>query len=277
MPTIAFVNMKGGVGKTTLSVNVADALNRRYDMSVLLVDLDPQFNATQCLYSGEEYLAGLKSGYDTIVDIFRESVIEEIDPVKGVVKNSQKDFKKVEPWEFREGFDIIPGNLGIYRIDMGHGQGKELRLRRYLQEQSDNYDYVIIDTPPTPSHYMNAGLLASDYYLVPVKPEPLSRVGIDLLSGVVQSVSENHAHEIECAGVVVTIADRRTKVYADAVAFLDTNEAWKGRRFAGVLPQRTGVAREQGNQTLILDTNEEAAKAGLVAITKELVERTSDA
>lgn len=275
MPTVAFVNMKGGVGKTTLAVNVADALNRRHDMSVLLVDLDPQFNATQCLYSGEQYVEDVRSGGDTIVDIFREAVVEDIDPVKGVVKKKQKDFKDVKPWVFRDGFDIIPGNLGIYRIDMGHGQGKELRLRRYLQQHAGKYDYVIIDTPPTPSHYMNAGLLASDYYLVPVKPEPLSRVGIDLLSGVVQSVSENHAHEIECAGVVVTIADRRTKVYADAVTFLDTNATWKGRRFAGVLPQRTGVAREQGNQMLILDTNEEAAKSGLVAITKELVERTS--
>ena len=275
MPTVSFVNMKGGVGKTTLAVNVADILNRRYGLSVLLVDLDPQFNATQCLYSGEDYIATMKAGGDTIVDIFRDSVAEDIDPVSGVVKKNQKDFKDVKPWVFRKGFNIIPGNLGIYRIDMGHGQGKELRLRRYLQEKSKDYDYVIIDTPPTPSHYMNAGLLASDYYLVPVKPEPLSRVGIDLLTGVVQSVSENHGHEIECAGVVVTIADRRTKVYSDAVDFLDTNAAWKGKRFSGVLPQRTGVAREQGNQMLILDTDvDAAAKTGLVAIVKELLERT---
>lgn len=275
MTTVSFVNMKGGVGKTTLAVNVADALNRRHDMNVLLVDLDPQFNATQCLFNGENYVEAVSNGEDTIVDIFKESEIENIDAVKGVVKSKVKDFKKVKPWVFREGFDIIPGNLGIYRLDMGHGQGKELRLRRYLQARACDYDYVIIDTPPTPSHYMNAGLLASDYYLVPVKPEPLSRVGIDLLSGVVNSVSENHAHEIKCAGVVITIADRRTKVYADAVKFLDTNATWKGRRYGAILPQRTGVAREQGNQTLILDTYEEAAKAGLVAITKEFVERTS--
>lgn len=275
MPIVSFVNMKGGVGKTTLAVNVADALNRRHDLSVLLIDLDPQFNATQCLYSGEEYLALVKSGSETIVDIFRDVETEEIDPIKGVVKSKLKDFKDVHPWQFREGFDIIPGNLGIYRIDMGQGQGKELRLRRYIQNRVDDYDYVIIDTPPTPSHYMNAGLLASDFYLVPVKPEPLSRVGIDLLSGVVQSVSENHAHDIECAGVVITIADRRTRVYADAVEYLDTNPTWKGRRFKGVLPQRTGVAREQGNQTLILDTYEEAAKSALVSITNELLERTS--
>src|SRR3569832_1707776 len=107
MPIISFVNMKGGVGKTTLAVNVADALNRRHGMTVLLVDIDPQFNATQCLYSGEEYIQTVKAGGDTIVDIFRASVVEDIDPIKGVVKNSQKDFKKVEPWQFREGLDII--------------------------------------------------------------------------------------------------------------------------------------------------------------------------
>ena len=69
MPTIAFVNMKGGVGKTTLSVNVADALNRRYDMNVLLVDLDPQFNATQCLYSGEQYIP-IASAISNLKDIY---------------------------------------------------------------------------------------------------------------------------------------------------------------------------------------------------------------
>lgn len=250
--------MKGGVGKTTLAVNVADALNRRHDLSVLLVDLDPQFNATQCLYSGEDYLAEVKNGADTIVDIFRDAATDHIDPVEGTKKKVTKNFKSVKPWTFREGFDLIPGNLGIYRLDMGNGQGRELRLRRYLsQDFISEYDYVIVDTPPTPSHYMNAALLASDFYLLPVKPEPLSRVGIDLLSGVIQTVSENHDHEIECAGVVITIADRRTKVYKDAIEYLDSNQTWKGMRYEAALPSRTAVARGQGEQQLILDTQEE--------------------
>ncbi|WP_288986242.1 ParA family protein [uncultured Sphingopyxis sp.] len=275
MTIVSFVNMKGGVGKTTLAVNVADALNRRHDLSILLVDLDPQFNATQCIYSGEEYVDRVSNGADTIIDIFRDTASEIVDPVEGVKKKNNKDFKSVKPWTFRNGFDIIPGNLGIYRIDMGNGQGRELRLRRYLQNiPKDTYDYVIVDTPPTPSHYMNSALLASEYYIVPVKPEPLSRVGIDLLSGVIKTVSENHAHDIECAGVVLTIADRRTKVYQDAVAYLDGNPAWKGLRYGGVLPQRTGVARGQGSQQLILDTSEEAAKTALTTITKEFLERT---
>ena len=78
MRVISFVNMKGGVGKTTLAVNVADALNRRYGKRVLIVDIDPQFNATQCLYSGDDYVALRQAGGHTIADLFNESVTHSV-------------------------------------------------------------------------------------------------------------------------------------------------------------------------------------------------------
>ena len=96
MTIVSFVNMKGGVGKTTLAVNVADALNRRHDLSILLVDLDPQFNATQCIYSGEEYVDRVSNGADTIIDIFRDTASEIVDPVEGVKKKNNKDFKALD-------------------------------------------------------------------------------------------------------------------------------------------------------------------------------------
>jgi chromosome partitioning protein len=120
---------------------------------------------------------------------------------------------------------------------------------------------------------MMAALLASKHYLVPVKPEPLSRVGIDLLRGVIDRTSENHGHDIECIGVVVTLADARTKVYTDALRFLDQNALWKNKRYKGVLPHRTAVAREQGNQSLILDIGEHDSMRALTTITNELVSR----
>ncbi|WP_459121119.1 ParA family protein [Sphingobium ummariense] len=275
MEVISFVNMKGGVGKTTLAVNVADALNRRHDLRVLLIDLDPQFNATQCLYSGEDYVEKRESGGHTIVNVFNETPASTVSPVKGLSTPTATSLDNVKPWEFRPGFDIIPGDLEIYRVDMGSGQGKELRLKRFIEKiaKKDLYDFVIIDTPPTPSHYMMAALLASSYYLVPVKPEPLSRVGIDLLRGVIDRTSENHGHDIECIGVVVTLADARTKVYGDALAFLDKNALWKNKRYKGVLPHRTAVAREQGNQSLILDIGERDSMLALTTITNELISR----
>jgi len=275
MEIVSFVNMKGGVGKTTLAVNVADALNRRHDLRVLLIDLDPQFNATQCLYSGEDYVDRRAAGGHTIVNVFNETPAPTVSPVKGAVAAAGTSLDNVTPWTFRKGFDLIPGDLEIYRVDMGSGQGKELRLKRYVEKIAKKglYDFVIIDTPPTPSHYMMAALLASKHYLVPVKPEPLSRVGIDLLRGVIDRTSENHGHDIECIGVVVTLADARTKVYADALKFLDQNALWKNKRYKGVLPHRTAVAREQGNQALILDIGESDSMLALTTITNELVLR----
>jgi len=270
--------MKGGVAKTTLAVNVADVLNRRREQRVLLVDLDPQFNATQCLYTGEDYVAKRMAGGHTIVDVFDDAPASSISPIKGPTPKAAIKLDEIKPWQFRDGFDIIPGDLEIYRLDMGSGHGKELRLKRYLEKlaKKDIYDYVIIDTPPTPSHYMMSALLASDYYLVPVKPEPLSRVGIDLLRGVVGRCSENHGHDIECIGVVITLADLRTRVCADAIEFFDQNLVWKDKRYKAVLPHRTVVAREQGNQQLILDIGEADSMFALSSITNELLERLGD-
>jgi chromosome partitioning protein len=98
-------------------------------------------------------------------------------------------------------------------------------------------------------------------------------VGIDLLRGVIGRCSENHGHDIECVGVVVTLADARTRVYADALNFLDQDAVWKDKRFKAVLPHRTAVAREQGNQALILDIGENDSKFALTSITNELLAR----
>ena len=67
MPVVSVINMKGGVAKTTLATNLADVLARREDMRILLIDLDPQFNATQCLLSGDEYIKRREDGGDTII------------------------------------------------------------------------------------------------------------------------------------------------------------------------------------------------------------------
>ena len=180
----------------------------------------------------------------------------------------------IRPWRIKEGLDLIAGDLELYRLEMAAGQGREQRLRRYLEaiEADENYDFVIIDTPPTPSHWMMAALLASSYYLVPVKPEPLSRTGIDLLRGVVERCSNNHGHPIECLGVVLTIVETNTVVYREAVDFLDKNGVWRGKRFKNALPKRTQLAARQGNQQLILDLNDAALKTQLAGIAREFLE-----
>ena len=279
MKTVSFVNMKGGVAKTTLSVNLADALNRRADKRVLLIDLDPQFNATQCIFSGEDYVKYRAAGGHTIVNIYDDTGQAKVSAVKGVQAPAVVKLEDVKPWKIRDGFDIVPGDLELYRLDGTSGQGREQRLKRYLAKSNarDSYDYVIVDTPPTPSSWMMSALIASDHYLIPVKAEPLSRVGIDLLQGVVNRCSENFGHDITCLGVVLTLTDRRTKNYTETIAWLDKNNLWKDRRFGSSLPQRTAVARGQGQQELILDSGATETKSALTQIMNEFLKRVDDA
>jgi chromosome partitioning protein len=169
VPVISIVNMKGGVAKTTLATNLANVFVEREDCNILLVDLDPQFNATQCLISGEDYVARIAEGQSTIVAIFDDAPPAIVSAVTANRPPAKTELKDIKPWNIKPRFDLIPGDLELYRLEMGGGQGREQRLKRYLEaiNAKEIYDFVIIDTPPTPSHWMMAALLASDGYLVP--------------------------------------------------------------------------------------------------------------
>ena len=219
MKTISFVNMKGGVAKTTLAVNIADCLSRRKNKSVLLIDIDPQFNATQCVMNPEDYREKLQEGIDTIVNIFDNSPKVTAGSVSGTTVASPKELEDIEPVELLDNLDILPGDIQLYRLEMAPGEGREYRLKRYLDIVSDDYDYAIIDTPPTPSVWMSTALIASDYYVVPCKPEPLSSTGIDLLRMVVKNKGDNYGLTIRCAGIVITMAERNTIAYREAINF----------------------------------------------------------
>lgn len=278
MPVVSVVNMKGGVAKTTLSTNLADALARREGLKVLLVDLDPQFNATQCFLSGEDYVSRRAAGGKTIVDIFDDNPQPIVSAVASPVVAAKPSLADIKPWRIKKNLDLLPGDLELYRLEMAAGQGREHRLKRYLEaiKADEEYDFVIIDTPPTPSHWMMAALLASSAYLVPVKPEPLSRTGIDLLNGVVNRCAANHGHDISCIGVVLTIVETNTVVYRDAVAFLDSNDTWKGKRFRLGLPKRTKLAAKQGSQQLIYDLDDASLKSALSGIVREFLEKAGN-
>jgi chromosome partitioning protein len=276
MPVVSVVNMKGGVAKTTLAINLADVLVRREDCTVLVIDLDPQFNATQALISPEDYVARRQAGGHTIVNVFDDAPAPTISAIAHASKPALA-LKDIAPWKVKESFDILPGALELYRLEMGGGQGREQRLKRYLQEiDAENaYDFVIIDTPPTPSHWMMAALLASTGYIVPVKAEPLSRTGIDLLKGVIDRCSQNFGHPITCYGLVLTIVEINTNVFRDAKALLDNDQLWQGKRFENVLPKRTAVAAAQGQQQLILDLPDDVVKRALTGIGQEFLERVN--
>lgn len=276
MAIVSVANMKGGVAKTTLVVNLAYTLSQRFKKKVLLVDLDPQFNATQCCLSGPEYEELRKNGQPTIYHLFAD----EDDTVPNLVRGPISAMAPFHPlgaiYRYKPNFDLILGDLNLYRLEFGPGQAREKSLANFIREHGleEQYDFILIDCPPTPSVWMISALLASDSYLVPVKAEPLSRAGIDLFQGWLNRViTRNNGHHVNCIGVILTIAEEGTKVFRDTKEYLESNDLWRDKLFVSVLNKRTAIARAQAQQEFMLD--HEDLRPIIVRITQEFLRRVS--
>ena len=274
MKTISLINMKGGVGKTTVAVNLADFLANRESKKVLLLDVDPQFNATQCILQGEKYIEYINNGGYTIVDIFDNSAHITNSVVDGPQEHKAVKFTDIKPIKSPRGFDYIPGALQLFKLEMAAGSGRENRLRNYLSTLQHEYDYVIIDSPPTPSVWMISALIASDYYLIPVKPDPISMTGIDLLQGIISERAENYGFPCKCCGIVLTMVDLRSTLHIEAEKFFNQKSRWKGLLYGKYLLKRVDIARGQLSNQYIRDLPDSQVKADFSAIVKEFIRRT---
>ena len=266
--------MKGGVGKTTLSTNVAHCLATRENAKVLIVDIDPQFNATQCFFSGDSYYDYLKNKGKTILDLFQASAIS-ISTVDGVTDGKQLTYFDIAPCKITDNLYILPGNLNLYQIEICAGSGKENRLKKYLDEINKvyNFDYVIIDTPPTPSIWMVSALVASNYYIIPVKPYPLSYTGIDLLQNIITQKKGDLDLGIKCMGVVLTMVEENTVVFRKCKEVIGGNMKLRNLLYKKFLPKRTDIPKFQLNQQFILSQSKDDIKLDLVGIVQEMITR----
>lgn len=198
---ISFINMKGGVGKTTLATQLAHSADQA-GYRILAVDLDPQSNLSQSLMGAKKYVNHLKKGKPTIAQIFDDYVgprgssgaPRPIDLDEVIVKNTGYWAKST--------LDLIPSRLELSRT-LKNPTGKERRLAKALSRVSDRYDLVIIDCAPTESILTDAAYFASRYAIVPVKPEFMATIGLPLLANSINEFQiENDDHEIEIAGLV---------------------------------------------------------------------------
>lgn len=205
---ISVVNMKGGVGKTTISCNLAYELSKKY--KVLLIDIDPQFNSTQALinlkHDGFEKYFELKDNNLTIAEIFNEKRNKQV-----VKRNelSEEEFYEQIIYNVDKNLDIIPGDLELI-VDINANSDDKLKAFFNTLELVENYEYIIFDCPPTWSHLTNLAIGISDYYLIPSKLDDFSAIGIDILlekiSSKVKANPENHPL---CLGVIYMFLNPR--------------------------------------------------------------------
>jgi len=195
--------MKGGVGKSTLAVNLAWQFTGIHgqDKNVLVVDLDPQFNASQYLLGAEGYRKKIVDPKRaTIWDVFEQQTRTPGSATPRTL-NPTDVIVNVSKWPENR-LDLLPSTLEL-AWSLKQPAQKEHLLEKFLSKVSNDYDLVIIDCAPTESVLTTAAYLASQYVLVPVKPEYLSTIGLPLLA---RSLEEFHQqyddHKVETLGIV---------------------------------------------------------------------------
>lgn len=213
---IAVLNQKGGVGKTTSTINLAAYL-QKLGKSVLIVDLDPQGNATSGL--------GLPKAS------------QEVTTYEVLVEGAALSTATID---LEAGFSIMPANasLAAAEVDLVSEQQRELKLKTALQAVS--YDYVLIDCPPSLGLLSINALSAANYVLIPVQAEYYALEGLSQLLDVVQRVRGGLNPDLELLGVLVTMYDGRTTLSENVYAELKKH--FGNKLFETVVPRNIRLA-----------------------------------
>jgi cellulose biosynthesis protein BcsQ len=201
---ISTVNMKGGVGKTTLTVNLATCLAKNHGKRVLVLDLDSQISATLSLISPHEFAKVRKKRrtlsylLDKMISPNPWSKLE----IKDIIYPSVSNI---------EGLELLPGDIELYDeyivSEMLHQQAvteqeqkfeqvwdnfERVLIKQIVEPVVDDYDFIIMDCAPGYNLLTRSGIAASNFYLLPARPEPLSLVGIQLLERRISKLKESH-------------------------------------------------------------------------------------
>lgn len=271
MTTISFINMKGGVGKTTSVVEIATLLATEHGKSVLVIDLDPQTNATLSFISLDKWERVKDIG--TIADVLGmnrgvSSRDEEFDINKAIIENVGGI----------NNLDLIPSHLELtfLDLDLGSATAREYILQGQLKNCKKNYDFILIDCPPNLTLAPQNALIVSDYLIVPVVPEVFSAIGLPLLVNRVNALKKRLPNcEVEFLGAVFTKVKRATNLHTqqmDALRKLNRKEGL--HTFNTVIPEtvRISEAVAHNKPAVIMNRNHDGPEA-YRNLVKEIINR----
>lgn len=205
---VSMINMKGGVGKTTLTFNLAWYSAWIRNLKVLVIDLDPQANLSQYLMGAEKYLDFLNKQNKTVVDIFEQYSAPDRLTGSPVIINPDDMIHEFKDWQDESCIHLVASRLEL-AWTLKNPTEKANLLPQFIAKIADRYDLILIDCAPTESILTTAAYLSSRYIFVPVKPEFLATIGLPLLARSMSEFKQRNAHQsLDMAGIVFNDSKR---------------------------------------------------------------------
>jgi cellulose biosynthesis protein BcsQ len=285
--------MKGGVGKTTLTVNLATSLVKNHKKRVLVVDLDAQISATLSLMPPQEF-AKLRKEKRTISSLINNQIqpsekkLDINDVLKSYVCNLN-------------GLDLLPGDIELYDeylvSEMLHKKAlkennvqfesvwnnfERVLIKNILAPVMDQYDFIIMDCAPGYNLTTRSGIAASDFYLLPSRPEPLSVIGIQLLQRRIKQLKENHKNTeplpIQLLGIVFILSGNTLlgRYYKQVMKRVQ-NDFKPNELFEHKIPMDINVSKALDTFTpVVLSHPASAGARAFIKLTEEVLDKVQE-
>lgn len=257
---ISLVNQKGGVGKTTTSINLSASL-AHLGKKVLLIDLDPQGNTTTGV--------GINKG--DIVNSVHEVLIQKCEITEAIVRTKYKNLY------------VLPATINLAGLDVELMEksrndqtfSKNTQLKTVLESIKDLFNYIIIDCPPSLGLITTNALTASNSVIIPVQCEFFALEGITQLLNTIMLAQKNLNPNLDIEGVLLTMLDSRTLLGLEVVE--DIRRFFKERVYNTIIPRLVKLteAPSHGKPILAYDPKHRATEA-YINLAKEVIERNGD-
>lgn len=250
---IAIANQKGGVGKTTTAINLSASMALA-GREILVVDIDPQGNTTSGLGFDRTEIAS------SIYDVFSGSL-----EIKDIILKTEVENLSLAP----SSIDLIAAEVELVDV-----QGREFVLKRALQTVKDQYEYIIIDCPPSLGLLTLNGLVAAHSVLVPVQCEYYALEGLGMLSRTIELVQSAFNPELQIEGVLLTMFDRRTSISHQVAE--EVRRFFGDRVYSTVIPRNVTLSEAPsfGKPVMLYDARSKGAQSYL-KLAKEILNEAS--